>query len=172
MGFRRPRGIARPLAIAACTLLLLSFSSKFGGDHFSIYVNGSKILEQHVAMKEPVKSIYLDKYSGNDKLSVYFSECGKIGKDRVITLRDGSNKALKQWRFADAEKNAEMSFLLKEIMQVQKSNKASRLSLHYQSRDVSRGVMLAGLDSGTPQTTAAITQPDAFSERKTSLLNR
>ena len=56
-------GLLRPLAILACTAALLSFSYRLGGDHFTISINGTKLIEQHVAMKSPAKVIYIDKYN-------------------------------------------------------------------------------------------------------------
>ena len=165
-------GLLRPLAILACTAALLSFSYRLGGDHFTISINGTKLIEQHVAMKSPAKVIYIDKYNADDKVSIYYSHCGKIGSSRTVLLKDNWNTTLKEWNFKDSQKDAEMSFKMKDIMTVQQANKSARLSLYYKAGELDKAMLLAGINSGQTSTASISIADDSFADRKTSLLNR
>ena len=86
---------------------LLSFSSKFpqgserGGEGFEISLNDKVLLQKYGNDMNNVKSLQLNQSSPNDKLSIRYHHCGRIGKNRIVTIKDGQNKMLKEWRFTD-----------------------------------------------------------------------
>jgi hypothetical protein len=143
--FMRSHGkfiVIRSLLVLICAGLF-SFSDKKGGDSFEIWLNGKKILQQFVHASNAVQTLQISPASDNDKLIIYYSHCGQVGKDRYITIKDENNRALKVWKFQDAiDKNAAMEFKLKDILSLRK-NKAGKLGISYSSHELPEGKMLA-----------------------------
>jgi len=143
--FKSNRIAAKSLALLAVCAALFSFSTYRGGDTFSIFLNDKLVFEQHVAMKEGVKSFELGKANYNDVLSVYYSHCGKPGKGRSIAIKDGNNKTLKEWHFGDANNTkSSMSCKVGDILDLQK-NKEGKLQLVYSSKELPGGQQLASI---------------------------
>jgi len=143
--FKSNRFVAQTLALLAVCATLFSFSAYRGGDTFSIFLNDKLIFEQHVAMKEGTKSFDLGKANYNDQLSIYYSHCGKPGKDRSISIRDANNKTLKEWHFGDASNvKSSMTCKVGEILDLQK-NKDGKLQLVYSSKELPAGQLLASI---------------------------
>ncbi len=137
----------KPLLIIFCAVLF-SFSPKTGGDSFEIWLNGKRVLQQHVYIAKGVQTLELTSTSDNDKLDIYYSHCGQIGKSRYITIKDEKERSLKVWKFADAmDKNAAMSFKLKDILSLRK-NKTDKLNLFYSSYELPNGRLLVTITSG------------------------
>ena len=138
---------AKSLLLFALFAALTSFSGKFGGDSYQVYVNGKLILEEYVHNQKGVKTIALQKANANDQVSIVYSHCGAPGKARTITVRDGKNNILKQWLFDDAKTNgakpAKMTCKAKEILDVQMSSKLDRVNLYYSSKELPEGKLLA-----------------------------
>ena len=106
----------KSLLVLFCSVLF-SFSPKTGGDSFEIWLNGKRVLQQYVYIAKGVQTLELTSTSDNDKLDIYYSHCGQIGKARYITIKDEKERPLKVWKFADASgKNDAMSFKLKDIL--------------------------------------------------------
>jgi hypothetical protein len=136
---------AKTLALLAVCATLFSFSTYRGGDSFKIYLNSTLVLEQHVAMKEGVKSFDLGKADKNDELSIYYSHCGQVGKGRTIAIKDENNKTLKEWKYADASSNKSgMTCKVGDIVNLQK-NKSGKLQLYYSSKEMPEGHVLASI---------------------------
>lgn len=132
----------KSLLLVACATLL-SFTSKRGGDSFEILLNGKRVLQQFVYASKGVQTIQLAQTSENDKLDIYYSHCGQVGKDRYITVKDEKDQPLKVWKFANAvDKNVAMSFKLKDILSLRK-NKTDKLNLFYSSSELPAGRTLA-----------------------------
>ena len=97
---------AKAIKQLACTALcatLFSFAStSHGGEGFEIYLNNKLVLQQFGNNMKEVKTLKLDQTNENDQLSVRYHHCGRIGKNRVITIKDGKDNILKQWKFSDA----------------------------------------------------------------------
>jgi hypothetical protein len=88
----------------------------------------------------------LNAASANDKLNIYYRHCGQVGTDRYITIKDGNDRPLKVWKFADASgNNPAMSIKLKDISGLKKS-KNSKLNIFYSSNELPKGKVLATLD--------------------------
>lgn len=130
-------------------LLFLSFTissfTKPGGEAFEIYLNGKLIVQQYGNKLNEVKSIQLDQASANDELMIKYHHCGQIGKNRSITIKDGQNKILKEWHFADSKTNEAMTCKVKDITGLKKGNGPITLSLYYTSTELPKGKQLASL---------------------------
>jgi hypothetical protein len=121
---------------------LFSFS-KIGGDHYTIHLNDKQLLEHFVHSKEAIPSFSLDQASANDQLSVYYSECGKIGTARKLSVKDDKGNVLAGWQFENAvQEHSPMNFKVKDVLALkQKGN--NRVKLFYSSREVSKDRLLA-----------------------------
>lgn len=129
--------------IAFCTTLF-SFS-KIGGDSYTIHLNEKKLVENYVHSKAATPSISIAQAASNDQLFVYYSECGKIGKERKLSIRDEKDNILREWQFTNAtEEHTPMIFKAKEI-QALKKNGNNKLKLFYASREV-KGQLLATIE--------------------------
>ena len=134
--------VAKSLLILICATLF-SFSSKRGGDSFEIVLNGKRVLQQFVYASKGVQTIQLTQTSDNDKLDIYYSHCGQVGKNRYITIKNEKDQPIKVWKFADAvDKNGAMSFKLKDVLSLRK-NKTDKLNLFYNSSELPAGRTLA-----------------------------
>ena len=134
--------VAKSLLVLVCAMLF-SFSSKRGGDSFEIVLNGKRVLQQFVYASKGVQTIQLTQTSDNDKLDIYYSHCGQVGKNRYITIKNEKDQAIKVWKLADAaDKNGAMSFKLKDILSLRK-NKTDKLNLFYSSSELPAGRTLA-----------------------------
>lgn len=146
---------AKTLALLAVCATLFSFTSYRGGDSFSIFLNNKLVFEQHVTMKEGLKSFELGKANYNDQLSVYYSHCGKPGKGRSIAIKDENNKTLKEWHFGDGSNTkSSMNCKVGDILDLQK-NKEGKLQLFYSSKELPNGQVLAAIVVGDKGKTAS-----------------
>jgi len=131
----------KSLLILLCATLF-SFSKR-GGDSFEIVLNGKRVLQQFVYASKGVQTIQLTQTSDNDKLDIYYSHCGQVGKNRYITIKNEKDQPIKVWKLADAaDKNGAMSFKLKDILSLRK-NKTDKLNLFYSSSELPAGRTLA-----------------------------
>jgi hypothetical protein len=131
------------LAFVALAALLSSFSPK-GGEGFEIYLNNKLVLQQYGSELKTVKSLQLDQRNLNDELMIKYHHCGKVGKSRTIILKDGKNKILKQWNFADGtETSNAMTCKVKDILDLQKKNGSITINLFYSSSELPGGRILA-----------------------------
>ena len=144
--------------MAVLCILLFSFHDGKGGEGFEIYLNNKLVLQQFGKQMDAVKTIQLDNRFSKDQLTVKYHHCGRVGKGRTITIKDGQNKILKEWRFIDvSDAYAAMNCDVKEILGLQKGN--SRLNLYYSSTELPKGRLLASITGGTGNNTATITFP-------------
>ena len=132
-------------------LCILSFSFALpGGDHFEVYVNDKMIHQQFEYKKENSKTLNLEGLRAQDKVGIYYSHCGNTGKGRSITLRNGDNKVLKTWTFADATGKSVMHLEGKDILGLQKSS--PKLRIYYASRELPNGKLIAAIEKGGEKT--------------------
>jgi hypothetical protein len=141
------------LLLGGLFAVLSSFSGNWGGDSYRVFVNNKLVLHEYVYDMKSVKSVYLNQLSPNDEIAVYYSHCGVSGKARNISIRDGKNKVLKEWKFADSPErtNSPMTCKAKDIIPLQKD--ADRLNLYYTSKEIPGGKMLAGISIGRENVT-------------------
>jgi hypothetical protein len=136
-------------ALLGICAMLFSFSSLPGADKFEIYLNNKLILEQYVSSTAGPKYLTLHRTNYNDKIDVFYNHCGHSGKNRTILLKDSDNKVIKKWEFADAATgNNNMSWKVKEIMDLQNGKDRSTLRLFYQSKEIPEGRLLATIVTG------------------------
>lgn len=123
------------------SFILLSFKVPFGGDSFTIKLNNKVLLQQYLLMDKTVKSLSLEGARSNDELQISFSHCGEVGKGRVLTIKDESDKVLKQWRFENS--NETMTCKVKDILSVGKGHTAIKLC--YSSSELPKGQVLVSI---------------------------
>jgi hypothetical protein len=100
------RIISKTFTLVAIAAVLLSFSPNFGGEGFEIYLNGKMVLQHYGKDMDNVKTLQLNSASPNDKLTISYYHCGRVGKNRIVTIKDGQDNVIKVWRFKDAETTA------------------------------------------------------------------
>jgi hypothetical protein len=123
-------------------IVLMAFS--FGGDSFTIHLNNKQIIEHYVYKKETPTLQLAQGEKG--VLSVFYSECGKIGKARTIILKDDRQNILHTWRYADAlTEHKPMEIAVPKLQEYLK--KAKVLNLYYQSRDVKKETLLVTIST-------------------------
>jgi hypothetical protein len=132
---------------------MLSFSTKWGGEGFEIYLNNKLVLQQFGNQLNSTQSIQLDPVSADSRLSVKYFHCGRIGTSRAISIRDGQNKILKEWKFADVSAasititDPSMVCKVADILNLGK-NSSGKLNLFYTSKELPKGRVLAFINTG------------------------
>lgn len=143
----------RVICLGALFSTILSFSSKKGGEGFEIYLNNKMVLQQFGSQLNSIKDIRLDQGLSGSSLIVKYYHCGRTGTNRRISVRDGQNKILKEWKFADLSTAAVtvtdplMTCKVSDILNLQKTN-AGKLGLYYSSNELPKGRQLAFITSG------------------------
>ena len=131
--------------VAICSLLFSFASPSPGGEGFEIFLNSTLVMQQYGNNMKEVKTLKLDQSNQNDELSVRYYHCGKVGKNRTITLTDEKNNVLKQWKFTDVtQASAMMTCNVKDILSLQKGS-SSTIKLYYASSELPKGRQLASL---------------------------
>lgn len=144
----KAKAIKSIAAIAMCAMFF-SFSTNSGGEGFEIYLNNKVVLQQYGDDMKNVKALNLEDAADNDQLSVRYHHCGRVGKSRIITIKDGNDKVLKQFKFSDvADAAARMSCKVKEIRNLQ-TGKDKTLKLFYASSELPKGRLLTSITAGT-----------------------
>lgn len=140
--------ITKATMLIATATALLSFSPNFGGEGFEILLNGKLLLQQFGKDLNTVKNLELSQVSASDKLTIRYYHCGHVGKNRVVTIKDGQNKILKQWRYKDSESNiSEMLCTAQDIITLKKAGN-NVIKLYYSSSELPAGRMLASVMLG------------------------
>ncbi len=138
--------ISKTMLLFAIAATLLSFSPNFGGEGFEITLNGKIILQQFGKDMNSVKNIQLTHSAPGDKLGIRYYHCGRIGKNRIVAIKDGKDKLLKEWRFSDATAPGDMCCQVKEIYSLRESSNV--LKLYYSSSELPEGRMLTLITIG------------------------
>ena len=148
--------IAKTFSLLVITTALFSFSAKPGGEGFEVYLNNKLILERFGNNMKAVQTIRLNEGSANDELTIKYHHCGKVGKDRVLTVKDGQDNVLKAIRFADVNYvMGGMSCRVKDIISLKKGN-SSTLKLYYSSSELPEGRLLASIVTGKSVTASVL----------------
>ncbi|MBB1284425.1 hypothetical protein HRH25_08585 [Flavisolibacter sp. BT320] len=125
---------------SAFWIAISSFSGKWGGDMFAIYLNGKQVHRQFVHVDQSVKTLSLVSGSEKDKIDVLYSHCGQSGKSRIITIRNENNELVKKLSFGDGTNDQSlMGFHRKELGNF----KQARVNLYYSSSELPEGKLLA-----------------------------
>jgi hypothetical protein len=143
--------ISKTITLVAIAATLLSFSSKFspaspvGGEGFEISLNGKIVLQQFGKDLDNVKTLQLSSASPNDKLTIRYHHCGKVGKNRIVTIKDEQNKLVKEWRFNDASTVlGNMSCSVQDIISLKKGSN-NVFKIYYSSSELPNGRQLASV---------------------------
>jgi hypothetical protein len=138
------------------SVFFLSFTSPAGGEGFEIYLNNKLVLQQFGKDLNTVKTVSIDQSLSNVELAVKYYHCGQTGKNRMLTIKDGENKLLKQWKFGDnAKDNPSMCCGVKEILSLN-TGTAKKLNLYYSSTELPNGRLLATISVSTSKNTAKL----------------
>lgn len=130
------------LALTLFGAALFSFTP-IGGDSYTIHLNNKLVAQYYVASKEAIPSISVNRTAVSDQFSVYYNECGKIGKDRKLAIKDERDNVLKEWSYANAgEEHTPMNCKASEIISLKRKD-SNKLKLVYSSREISGGRLLA-----------------------------
>ena len=134
------------LAIMLAGVVLVSFISPRGGDHYQVYLNKKLIFQEYVSLSSSVKSFQLERNNYSGEIDVVYSHCGEAGKNRIIKITDTENNLLKQWTFGNGKDHkSAMNFQVKEMLLAQKNNPVNKLNLYYSSDQLPKGKLLTSI---------------------------
>jgi len=134
--------ICKSIAVVTICAALFSFSPMPGGEGFEISLNNKVMIQKFGNEVNSVQNIQLTQASPNDQLIIKYHHCGKVGKNRILAIKDGQNKTLKEFHYADAATPvAAMSLNVKDILGFKKGN--AILKLFYSSSELPNGRILA-----------------------------
>lgn len=128
--------------LVACCLTLSAVTTHRGLDRYEIYLNSKLILKQDVNAPLNLRMLQLDKADSKDLLRIIYIHCTNKGQgtNRGIAIQDEKGNILKKWTFENTTQAMEIP--VKELLQVEKQNSSSRLSLHYAAQELHEGDML------------------------------
>ena len=129
------------------SLMVFSFSTRFGGEVFEIFLNNKLVVQQIVARHEAVKTLQLDQTVSDGSIMVKYTHCGRPGTDRSIILKDENNNIVRKWHFVDDAEYKTMSCKVQEILSLQKTN-GTKFSMYYVSKELPDGRLLASIVIG------------------------
>jgi len=140
--------ISKTLALVAVAATLLSFTANFGGEGFEISLNGKVVMQQFGKDMDKVKTLQLSAASPNDKITIRYHHCGRVGKNRIVTIKDGQNNLVKEWRFKDVQTAlGDMSCNVRDLISLKKGDNPV-LNLYYSSSELPNGRQLASVVLG------------------------
>ena len=150
--------ISKTMMFVALSATLFSFSPKpgsssgnppqaetKGGEGFEISLNNKILIQRFGTDINTLNSLPLNQSAVNDQLIIKYYHCGKVGKNRMVTIKDGQNNVLKEFHYADvATTNSAMSLPVKNILELKKSN--TGLKLYYSSSELPDGRLLTNIN--------------------------
>lgn len=137
--------ISKTIAMVAFSATMLSFSPKPGGEGFEISLNNKIVIQQFGSDMNNVKSLQLNQSRLDDQLTIKYHHCGRVGKNRIVTIKDGQNNILKKFIYADVTTPvAAMTIPVQDILNLKKSA-GSTLKLFYSSSELPSGRILASI---------------------------
>lgn len=142
------RALIKIFALITLCFTAFSFPTKVGLDSYEIYLNNRLILKQSVNQPLSLRVLALNKAGADDELRITYRHCtlNGAGTNRSIVVKDEKGNTLKKWAFADASgADWSMAIPVKALLQLEKSNAGSDLSLHYTARELPKGETLAFL---------------------------
>lgn len=137
--------ISKAVALVAIAAILFSFSTKFGGEGFEILVNGKAVLQKYGSDMDKVNVLQLSKTQPTDQLTFRYHHCGRVGKSRIVTIKDGKDDVLKVWSFKDVPTPVgDMSCSMQDLFNLQK-NGNKIFKIYYASTELPKGRQLASV---------------------------
>jgi len=145
-------GIKKAAILLMMAFTLFSFSTLPGGEGFEVYLNNKIIMQRFGNQLNSPQTIQLSDASANDEITIKYHHCGRVGKNRVLTVKDSQDKVLKEIRFADVNVPVSgMSCKVKDIISLKKGNN-NILKLYYSSTELPNGRLLASIVTGSNRT--------------------
>lgn len=140
--------IGKTFALVAIAATLLSFTTNFGGEGFEIFLNGKVVLQQFGKDIDKVNTLQLNSASPGDKLTIRYYHCGRVGKNRVVTIKDGQDKLVKEWHFKDAQTAVgDIGWTVQDILNLKKAGN-NIFKIYYSSTELPQGRMLTSVVVG------------------------
>ena len=141
-------------AVAFC-ITLTSFAFR-GAHSVQIFLDSKLLVEQYINSKNDAPKIALGSSEQRGQLIVKYNECGRTVTGRKITLKDGTDKVLKEWKFEGSSTGFEgsMTCPIKEILALAQKG-GNSLKLYYSSAQFPEGYKIAYLNIENPTTTAS-----------------
>jgi len=137
--------ISKTIALVAITATLFSFTTNFGGEGFEILVNGKTVLQKFGGDMEKVHVLELSKTQPADKLTFKYHHCGRVGKNRIVTIKDESDNVVKVLKFADVSTPVgDMSCTMQDLFNLQKNGNTT-FKVFYSSTELPKGRQLASV---------------------------
>lgn len=137
--------ISKTVLLVSITAILFSFTQNWGGEGFEIYLNNKVVIQQYGSSINDVKNLRLNQNQSNGQLTIKYHHCGRVGKNRIVAIKNEQNKVVKEWHFADeASAVAAMNCNVKEILGLKKGNEQT-FRLHYSSTELPKGRLLANI---------------------------
>lgn len=121
-------------------LSLLSFSFRYGGDSFELYLNKKLVVQQFLLQDRAIRSVDLSREDLNKQMELRYSHCGAMGKSRTVYVKDAENRIRKTWQFGDG--SPMMAIAVKELAAAGSKNE-NALQLFYSSKELPGGKLLA-----------------------------
>ncbi len=141
-------GIKKAAILLMMTFTLFSFSTLPGGEGYEVYLNNKMIMQRFGNQLNSPQTIQLSDASANDQITIKYHHCGRVGKNRALTVKDGKENVLKEIRFADVNTPVSgMSCKVKDIISLKKGNNTV-LKLYYTSTELPNGRLLASIITG------------------------
>ncbi len=137
--------ISKAFAVVAFAVTLFSFTTNFGGEGFEILVNGKTVLQKFGSDMDKVNVLQLSKTQPADKLTFRYHHCGRVGKNRIVTIKDGDDHVVKVWKFTDVPTPVgDMSCTMKDLFSLQKNGNTT-FKIYYSSTELPKGRQLASV---------------------------
>ena len=137
--------ISKAFALVAIAATLFSFTTNFGGEGFEILVNGKTVLQKFGSDMDKINVLQLSKMSPTDKLTFRYHHCGRVGKNRIVTIKDGEEHVMKVWKFTDVPTPVgDMSCTMQDLLSLQKNGNTT-FKIYYSSTELPKGRQLASV---------------------------
>jgi len=144
--------IGKPILMFLLSILFINAFARGGVDTYVISLNGKVLVRQSLADPLDLKDLPLTAANSKDKLVIQYMQCNapsKVGKNRVITLKNAEGTVVKEWKFSDAiGENSAMVIPVKEILALQTTSNSS-LSFFYSADGLPKTIKLAALQPKT-----------------------
>ncbi|MCG2616901.1 hypothetical protein LZZ85_21570 [Terrimonas sp. NA20] len=132
------------ISVAAISIMSYSFTPAPGGEGFEVYKNNKLVLQQFGSDMKNVKTLQLDDIRSTDMLTIKYSHCGQVGKNRHIIIRSTGNTELKNWQFANISTGDKgMTFPPAEI--IKNGTKDHKVNVFYTSTEIPKERLLITL---------------------------
>jgi hypothetical protein len=149
--------INKTLAMLVICTALFSFTSKpgksvptAGGEGFEIYLNDKLLVQRFNSDVKNAYTMNLSSASATDQLIIKYHHCGKVGKSRVVTIKDDQNNVLKEFKYNDV--NTAVSSISVPVKDLIHLKKGTTLKLYYSSTELPNGRMLASINTSRQTT--------------------